>query len=462
MKKIKKFVDEVTYAFKKVPYYGALLNDDVIAQIKANPEQALNLVPYSSKVDYRKNFPRGILAKGFSPQHPMVISSRSSGTTGERTITLELGMLLLQRALSTSKISAEIYKIMANKDRKIVRFAAPNCSDVECANPNSGMEDRLLPDNTLVLPVYHDLMTTPDRMLDKAIEEVETFKPDLFYVDPTHFAFLLLAYKKRGLTPPQIPVILSYTATTRSARRIINEFFPPHLTAQLLSSTEFGWIAMECPHGHLHVNDDGFFPEFKALDLLSEKETAEQVGFTKENSVPQHAGIASSDIQSTDIKNAQHTHTSPLKELCLTSLDKGACPHIRYTTGDIVSVVGESGEICECGSDRQRMVVEGRISYFLKIHGRPVMSPQQVDAVVGAPQWLNFYQFEQIKDTEFALKLVVNQAYQEEAETAIVTALKNALEPATQTTIKIDTRIVEYISTERSGKFQAVKGVADV
>lgn len=426
MKKIKKFVDEVTYAFKKVPYYGNLLNEEVIAQIKANPEHAVNVIPYSSKVDYRKNFPRGILAKGFSPQHPMVISSRSSGTTGERTITLELGMLLLQRALSTSKISPEIYQIMANKDRKIVRFAAPNCSDVECANPNSGMEERLLPDNTLVLPVYHDLMTTPDRMLDKAIEEVEMFKPDLFYVDPTHFAFLLLAYKKRGLTPPQIPVILSYTATTRAARRIINEFFPMHLTSQLLSSTEFGWIAMECPHGHLHVNDDGFFPEFKALEPDS---------------------IAGQNTAST------------LKELCLTSLDKGACPHIRYTTGDIVSVVGNPLEAkCECGSDRQRMVVEGRISYFLKKQGQPFMSPQQVDAVVGAPTWLNFYQLEQIKDEEFALKLVVNEAYQEEAEAPMVAALKAAI----GSTIKIDTRVVEYISTERSGKFQAVKGVAHV
>src|SRR5690606_5518118 len=110
--------------------------------------------------------------------------------------------------------------------------------------------------------VYHDLLTTPEHIVDQTIEELEKFKPDLFYVDPTHFAFLLRQYKKRNLVPPDAPVMVAFTGATEVSRRQIGRFYPleSHY-AELLSSTAFGWIAMECPHGELHLNDESFFFE---------------------------------------------------------------------------------------------------------------------------------------------------------------------------------------------------------
>jgi phenylacetate-CoA ligase len=259
-------------------------------------------------------------------------------------------------------------------------------------------------------------MTTTEQMLDRTIEEISEYQPELLYVDPTHFAFLLKHYKKCGLTPPNIPVMLAYTGATDCSRRQIAEFYSMEdMCAELLSSTEFGWIAMECNHGHLHLNDDSFF--FEYIDVES----------------PSNLPIA-------------------YKELCISSIDQGASPHIRYRTGDIVSIV--DGD-CECGSERQRIVMEGKISHFLVKNKQPFLSPKQVDKMMGAPAWLDFYQLEQVKETEFLLKIIANDLYQQGDEQYFVEKLKSAY----NADLKFDIRFVDYIATERSGKYQFVRGL---
>lgn len=417
MKNFNSFLKELRYANDNVGFYKKSFSENNIELDKIQGIQDVDDIPFTDKADYRKNFPIGTLAKGFAINHPMVTSSRSSGSTGERLITIEMGMNLLNRAISCAKINPVILESFTKLDRKIARYAAPNCSDVECANPNSSIEDRTLADNTLVLPVYHDLLTTTEAMIDRTIEEIETFQPDLFYIDPTHFAFLLREYKKRGLMPPQIPIIGAYTGTTACSRRQITEFYhDTNMYSQLLSSTEFGWVAMECSHGHLHLNDDSFFFEY------------------------------------VDLEDGEALPDS-FKELCISSIDQGASPHIRYRTADIVSVI--EGQ-CECGSDRPQIIMEGKLSHFLSKDGLPFLSPNQVDKLIGAPQWLELYQIEQTTENSFLLKIIVNDNYEQGSEQYIA----NSLQEKFETGIRVDVRVVNYISAERSGKYQYVKGLS--
>ena len=413
MKNLQGLIKEIKYAQDNVEFYNKLYAD--IGTQEVNNIEDIQALPFTAKVDYRKNFPKRTLAEGFSPKHPMLTSSRSSGSTGERLITLEIGMFLLKRAMSCAQVNPNILAAFSKVGRKVARYAAPNCSDVECANPNSTIEDRILADNTLILPVYHDLLTTSEQMIERTIEEIATYEPDLFYVDPTHFAFLLREYAKRDKKPPNIPVMLAYTGATRCAKRQVNEFYPNAMFGELLSSTEFGWVAMECEHGHLHVNDDSFFFEYIDTDITSLFE-------------------------------------QPFKELCISSIDQGASPHLRYRTADICTVVPGK---CECGSDRQRIVMEGKISHFLIRDSKPVMSPQQVDKLIGGPDWLDLYQLEQMTENSFLLKMIVNDRYSTGAEQYFIDALEKAL----QIDITVTTNIVDYISAERSGKFQFVRGL---
>ncbi|MCG9771491.1 hypothetical protein L1D59_23090 [Pseudoalteromonas piscicida] len=416
MKNFQKVLRELEYSFENVEFYQKLYTESETNIENIKEPKDLETVPFTAKLDYRKNFPKGTLAKGFTLNHPMVTNSRSSGSTGERLITLEIGMYLLNRAISCASVNPKINEAFHRSGRKIARYAAPNCSDVECANPNSTIEDRVLADKTLVLPVYHDLMTTTEAMLDRTIEEIKIYEPDLFYVDPTHFAFLLKHYKKRGIQPPQIPVMVAYTGATNCARRQIAEYYDMRsMYGELLSSTEFGWVAMECNHGHMHVNDDSFYFEYVDVEF-----------------------------------------TSPLsntfKELCISSIDQGASPHLRYRTGDIVSVNTSS---CTCGSDRNKIVMEGKVSHFLIKDGHPFLSPQQIDQMFGAPEWLDFYQLEQVSETAFLLKIIANESYLEGAEQEFI----DKLQAVFQLDLKVDVSLVDYIAAERSGKYQFVRGL---
>ncbi|WP_281560965.1 hypothetical protein [Thalassomonas sp. RHCl1] len=408
------FITELDYAYNNVPFYHKKLTELGIVPGNIKTEQDLARLPFTTKTDFRKNFPKGILAEGFTLNHPMVVSSRSSGTTGERLITIELGMFLLQRALQCAQVNPAILSAFSKEGRKIARFAAPNCSDVECANPNSSIEDRILADNTLVLPVYHDLLTTSEAMIDRAIEEISSYQPDMFYVDPTHFAFLLRQYQKRGLTPPDIPCMTSYTAASHISRRQIKAFYPHQSHyGELLSSTEFGWIAMTCPHGNMHLNQSSFFFEYLPVALNCAEDNA-------------------------------------LVELCISSLDQGASPHLRYRTGDIVSLVDGT---CPCGSAHQSINMHGKACHFLSYNQQPLLSPRQVDDLLGDAPWLDLYQLDQRTDTEYFFKMIVNSRYQAGMEADFLEAFR----AAAGIDLQIEVSVVDYIATERSGKFQTVR-----
>ena len=410
------FIKEVEYAYENVPFYKKKLDELGVKLSAIKAESFSEQLPLTDKKDYRKNFPMGVLAKGFSLNHPMLNKSQSSGTTGERLVTFEIGMNLLNRAIACTRSNPLVAEVFQQEGRKICRYAAPNCSDVECANPHSTMEDRLLSDGTLVLPVYHDLLTTSEVLVERAINEILEFKPDLYYVDPTHFAFLAREFKKRNLDFPVAPVITSYSAATASSRRQIADSFPAdNPVAEFLSSSEMGWLAMECPHGNLHLNEDSYFFEFIELDLNT-------------------------------------PFSTPIFELCISSIDQGALPHLRYKTGDLVSLVEGP---CECLNPNRVIRMEGRATHFVNQSNEVVISPKQIDDLVGSPVWLDLYQFEQKSELNFTLKIIVNDDYEKGGEEALLKRLQSLLKNETQ--IQVD--IVDYIASERSGKFQSVKGL---
>ncbi|MBQ4878632.1 phenylacetate--CoA ligase family protein [Pseudoalteromonas luteoviolacea] len=417
MKNLQAVFAELKYAYEQVPFYKALLDAHDIDLSTEESYAQFQKIPFTEKKDYRVNFPKGVIARDAAMDSPLICSHRSSGSSGERLITLEIGLLLFERALQSSMHHPAIFEKFLNDDRTIARYAAPNCSDVECANPNSTIEDRTLAEGTVVLPVYHDFLTTSENMIDRTIAEIAQISPDLFYVDPTYFAFLLREYKKRGLKPPQIPVLSSYTAATSVAKRQIAEFYDMSSQySELLSSTEFGWVASECPHGTLHLNEEAFFMELVPMTEIPR----EDQGFS---------------------------------ELVISSIDNGVCPHIRYKTGDVVTLIDTP---CSCGSEHRGIVMHGRLSSFIYQKGTPLYSPKEIDWAVGSPNWLDQFQLEQLSDDMFQLKLMANEHYQPGMHDSVL----DNLHALFNFDCSIEVTICDYIPAERSGKFNFVKGVS--
>lgn len=422
-----KFQAEINYAYEKVGFYRKLLDSHEIKPQDIQSVQDISKLPTTEKKHYRVNFPMGVVAKGNKINDPSIFHTQSSGTSGERLKTVEFGMLLLDRAVNCAAVQPQVMMAYLTPNKRTVRYAAPNCSDVECANPNSGMDDRMLHDGTLVLPVYHDLMTTSEAMITRAIEEIIEYQPHLYYVDPSHFAFLISHCQKRGIQLPAAPVITTYSAMTQVARRQIEAHFATQPVVELAAMSEMGWLAMSCPHGNLHLNENAFM-----MELLAEDEPSDSL-----------------------LANRQPAEKGELSELVITSLDNGVIPHLRYSTGDSYRQLTTP---CPCGQQSTAVILEGRQSYFLQYQGEKVISPRDIDQAIGNPHWLNMYQVTQDADDNLNLRLVVNEQHQSDDEKQLVdnlyTLFANRFGPHQ---LRIRSEIVTYLASERSGKFQFCK-----
>lgn len=400
---------EVEYAYERTPFYKDHFENNGMRIDDVGTLSDLSGIPPTSKMHYRKNFPIKVLSKGFTLQDERLYRTQSSGTTDERLTTLEVGLFYMKRAMETLGVYPAIATAFAANPRRHIRYAAPNCSDVECANPNSTMADRLLKDGTLVLSVYHDLLTTTERMLDANLKEITLFKPSMYYIDSTHLAHLCRHMNARNFQSPSAPLLSSYTLATQVAKRQIREHFGANTPyAEFVSMSELGWIALECPHGNLHINNKSYYIEL--------------------------------------VNHGKPASPGQLGELYITTLDNGCTPKIRYKTGDIYTLKATT---CTCGCAFPVVEFHGRLTDFITRNNTILLTPRDVDTIIGAPQWLDLYQFRQLDETHYEWAFVTNSAYAAGMEHDIVENLNAALGNA----VSLKTSNTTYIPTERSGKF---------
>ncbi len=117
---------EIDYAYTKTAFFRKHMDE-----VQLSPSNIKTIADFSQilpteKKHYRKNFPIGVLAEGYSLNNRMLYRSQSSGTTGEQLQTVEEGWIYMQRAIdclsvypglefSNVGISAEAYSICGPK-----------------------------------------------------------------------------------------------------------------------------------------------------------------------------------------------------------------------------------------------------------------------------------------------------------------------------------------------------------
>ncbi|MEV2279123.1 hypothetical protein AB0I72_26420 [Nocardiopsis sp. NPDC049922] len=406
-------LSEISFAYENVPFYGDHLRAAGLRPEDVRTPEDLRRVPPTRKVDYRRNFPSGVLVKGKTLAEPLTLKSQSSGTGGERLTTISHTYALADRMRATLSANEVLGEALARcRSQRPARYAAPNCSDVECATPYTTMADRTLADGTLVLPVAHDVLATPDRMVRQAIDEVKEFRPHWFYADATHLAFLVRQLSERGEEPPPVTAIaLTYTLATGVARRQLLEFFGPGVPmAEIVSMTELGWVAIECPARRMHVNNVKFHTEF--------------------------------------LVGSRPALPGERAELVVTSIGDRLSPHLRYRTGDIYTV--EAGP-CACGSDLPLARHEGRYTTMIKVvrDGETVwVSPRDVDDAVGDDLPIDVYQLHQRGNGDLEFRYIPSRAAKVD-EDDLRERLANLFGAGYTLTLEA----VAYIPAARSGKF---------
>lgn len=403
-------LEEVALAYERVPFFRALMEQAGLKPGDVRGSADFRRIPSTSKVDYRRNFPAGVLVEGASLSDPFVFRSQSSGTTGERLLTIAHNYLLADRMTTTSGVNPQLCAVFASPtDQRICRYAAPNCSDVECATPFTTPESRTLPDGTRVLPVAHDLLSTPDSMIDQALSEIVAYRPRWLYTDPMHLAFLARNLNSRGIPAPSVGgVVLTYNLVTQSARRQVAAAFGGSIAAEVVSMSELGWMGMECPHGFVHMNTDSFYLEFLVGDRPAEP--------------------------------------GELAELYVTSIGDDISPHLRYRTGDLYMLLDGA---CRCGHPYPRVDFHGRASHMVVHDGRPVLTPKMLDRLVGPAPWLTAYKLRSSSGRARLRYIPTPGVDHHEPARELEASLRAAL----GSQIPVAVEPVAYIECERSGKF---------
>ncbi|HLX48819.1 MAG TPA: hypothetical protein VKS82_10850 [Streptosporangiaceae bacterium] len=406
-------LEEIAQAYASVPFFRKLMDDAGLHPRDIHTASDVRRIPSTSKADYRRNFPAGVLMAGTTLNDPFAYRSRSSGTTGERLLTIVHSYALAERMTVTSAANPRLSAVFAAaKQQRICRYAAPNCSDVECATPATTPESRTLPDGTRVLPVAHDLLATPSAMIDQAVSEIAGYQPHWLYTDPMHLAFLAGNLLARGITPPPAGgIVLTYNVVTQSARRQVTDVFGAGaVIVEVVSMSELGWMGMECPQGHVHMNTECFY-----LELLADGRPAEP---------------------------------GQLAELYVTSIGDQMSPHLRYRTGDLYTLTDGT---CPCGHPSPRLEFHGRLSHVVTRDGRPVLTPRQLDRLVGPAPWLTFYKLRQLDEHRAVFRYIPADGQADHASYAA--SLARHLQPVLGEDMKITVEAVGYIECERSGKF---------
>ncbi|MCP2273938.1 phenylacetate-CoA ligase [Actinokineospora diospyrosa] len=406
--------EEIAYAFDRTVFFRNHMEANALRPEDIRSAEDFQRIPPTSKSHYRRNFPAGVLAKGYTLNSPHVMRFQSSGTSGDRLNSAILAYDLTRRQATALGVNPRFNELWRPGTRpRICRFAPPNCSDVECATGFSSMADRTLPDGTLVLTVAHDLLATPEWQVVKAFDEIEAYQPDLLVVDSTHLAFLARWGRRLGRTitsPSKLHVVSGYTLMTRVARRQVEDFLGDAVPiGDMIGMSELGYLGFECHLGNRHINNKDFYVEF--------------------------------------VRDGKPVADGEMGELYITTLDDGLVPRIRYATGDHFTPLGDT---CGCGTELPRVRIEGRATHMVRLLDGRVVTPGEVDAVVGDAPWMDLYKLEQDPTGACTFRYIANLTARDDDVTALEKRLTELLGPNPSRVEAVD-----YIACERSGKFQS-------
>lgn len=103
---------EVAYAYEKVKFFKTHMEMSGLRPDDIKTLADFKRIPVTRKLHYRRNYPSGVLAAGFTLTGPHVMRFQSSGTSGERlnsAIDRAARILLFRRRIERLKGKVEVW-----------------------------------------------------------------------------------------------------------------------------------------------------------------------------------------------------------------------------------------------------------------------------------------------------------------------------------------------------------------
>jgi phenylacetate-CoA ligase len=328
LERLKHKVKEV---YEKVPFYRQAFQNKGVCPDDIKTLKDLTKLPFTSKMDFKTNYPLGFLAV---PKEQVVRIHSSSGTTDKPTIAaytrrdINTWSEILARGLATAGVT----------DKDIFQNAFGYGLFTGGMGYHYGVE-RL---GAIVIPAAAGNTRRQITLMQDLGTTVLGCTPS--------YALIIgetaqeLGIDLRKTTKLRLAVCGSEPSSEQMSKEIQDrlgvEVFPDYG----LTEANGPGVSIECPqHDGMHIPEDHFIVE------VVDPNTGEQL------------------------------REGQMGELVITTLTKEACPVIRFRTRDITSLTTEA---CKCGRTLARMSrVGGRTDDMLKVRGVNVF-PSQIENVL--------------------------------------------------------------------------------
>lgn len=388
---------------REVPLYQAAAKTGD----RATLPELLQAIPFVTKQDIKKDFPRNFLRAGQTldglVDAKAIEIEHTAGTTDNRAdLLLPHGWWARQEAwaLSLNTHVAQVFADHPGAHR--VTISSPACNgDISYSNGTPSAQRRTLGlTRVLSLSRFPFLLSTGD--LDQMVAEALEWDPVFLDTDPVYAVVFALHCERRGVKFPQLKFILtSYEYTSVLHKRILERVFGVPVY-NLYGSTETGHLIMEQAAGGMVAS-----PRIAHLDVINTDER----------------GIG---------------------ELVVTTLTNDYMPLLNYRIGDLVERRAANG------AGGPTYILHGRAPDTLKApDGRRVTTRDVDQCFVGAESLLH-YRLHETAPGQFVLNYIpegVGDA--EKAVAAVLPKLTQLIRPAG----KIETKPVKFLLPEGSGKF---------
>lgn len=329
------------YCYDNVPLYRKKFDDAGFDCTKIKELSDIKYIPYTTKADFRDNYPFNMFAV---PIKDVVRLHASSGTTGKPTVVgYTKGDLDMW-----SDCVARLVTAAGATDEDIVQIAFGYGLFTGALGLHYGLEK-----------IGATVVPCSSGNTEKQVMLMKDFGTTALVATPSYAMRIGEVAEEMGIKREELKLRLGLFGSegcTAEMRKQIEDYL--HLLAtdnygmsELIGPGVSGECSLRCG---MHFNEDHFYPEIinpETGDVLPEGEKG---------------------------------------ELVITTLSKQALPVLRYRTKDITSLTYEK---CECGRTHARMAKPaGRSDDMLKIRGVNVFPSQIESVIMTIPQIAPHYQ----------------------------------------------------------------------
>jgi phenylacetate-CoA ligase len=387
--------DQIAYAVQHVPFYRERFDEAGVEPDAIAIRDALTDLPFTTKADFRQEYPTGLFAV---PMERILRIQASSGTTGKPKI------------VGYTEADLDLW---ANLTSRIVTMAGVGADDVVQNTYGYGLFTGGVGFHYGAETVGATVIPVSSGQTETQLELLQALESDALLSTPSYALYLAETAEEQD-----VPLSESSLSVALVGAESMTEPMRAEIESRLdvrvidgygLSEIIGPGVAAECPQQDgLHLWEDHFYPE------IVDPETGERL--------PE----------------------GETGELVLTTLTKEALPVIRYRTGDITSLTREP---CPCGRTHTRIDnITGRTDDLLIIRGVNVY-PSQIEAValefdVVEPQYrLDIYREGTMDRLELTLEL--RESFSGDAE-----KLAERIERRLQNVLSLSPDSLELVSPE--------------